>query len=141
VQTRVKMDGGHCRVALQISSNPNNESALSDLTIIMGVPEEVRGESLVTQPAGGVWNEGKRSVIWVVSELGEGEKFQLQSRFELENSASNEKPNFPVLVRCQCLFAQLSDIELEVRDIPDVFPAELAMKVARRFRLSHRERS
>jgi len=54
---------------------------------------------------------------------------------------SEEKPKFPVLVRCQCLFAQLSDIEVEVRDIPDVFPADVGMKLARRFRLSHRERS
>jgi Muniscin C-terminal mu homology domain len=141
----VKVDGSFCRVALQISSNPNNEAPLTDLTIIMGVPEEVRGETLVTQPAGGVWNEGKRSVIWVVSELGDGEKFQLQARFEMENGMSfgseSEKPKFPVLVRCQCLFAQLSDIELEVRDIPDIFPAEVTMKIARRFRLSHRERS
>lgn len=139
------MEGGFCRVALQISSNPNNEASLTDLTIIMGVPDEVNGESLVTQPAGGVWNESKRSVIWCVSELGGGEKFQLQARFELVGELSsnpeNEKPMFPVLVRCQCLFAQLSGVELEVRDIPDVFPAEISMKLARRFRLVHRERS
>jgi len=68
----VKTDGGYCRVALQISSNPNNEANLTDLTIIMGVPDEVIGETLATQPAGGVWNESKRSVIWCVSELGDG---------------------------------------------------------------------
>lgn len=143
VQTRVKVDGEYCRVALQISSNPNNESSLTDLTIIMGVPDEVRGETLVTQPAGGVWNESKRSVIWCVSELGSGEKFQLQGHFEMDRrySSNDEKPKFPVLVRCQCLFAQLSDVELEVRELPDVFPADVAMKLARRFRLSHRERS
>jgi hypothetical protein len=55
-----------------------------------------------------------------------------------KNSA---KPDFPVLVRSQCLFAQLSDIELEVSDIPDVYPADIAMKLARRFRLAHRERA
>lgn len=145
MQTRVKVDGGYCRVALQISSNPNNEASLTDLTIIMGVPDDVRGETLITQPAGGVWNETKRSVIWCVSELGEGEKFQLQARFDMEDNLhynpEEEKPKFPVLIRCQCLFAQLSAVELEVLDIPDVFPAEIMMKLARRFRLSHRERS
>lgn len=132
-------------MALQISSNPNNESALSDLTIIMGVPEEVVGESLVTHPEGGVWNESKRSVIWCVSELGSGEKFQLQGHFQMEDGfipqSEEDKPKFPVLVRCQCLFAQLSDVELEVSDIADVYPADVTMKLARRFRLSHRERS
>jgi hypothetical protein len=143
VQTRVKVEGGYCRVALQISSNPNNEANLTDLTIIMGVPEELIGETLITQPAGGVWNEAKRSVIWCVSELGSGEKFQLQARFEADSSIDpeDEKPKFPVLVRCQCLFAQLSGVELDVKDISDRYPADLTMKLARRFRLSHRERS
>lgn len=130
-------------MALQISSNPNNEASLTDLTIIMGIPDDVRGESLTTQPAGGVWNESKRSVIWCVSELGSGEKFQLQARFDMEDTFNpdGEKPKFPVLVRCQCLFAQLSDVELEVGDVPDRHPADVSMKLARRFRLSHRERS
>lgn len=145
VQTRVRLSQGFCRVALQISSNPANEDDLTDLTIIMGVPLEVRGESLTTSPAGGVWNAARRSVIWCVAELGDGEKFQLQAQFEVDEerlaAAEKEKPKFPVLVRCQCMYAQLSDVELEVVDIPDVFPAEVAMKLARRFRLSHRERS
>jgi len=140
VQTRVRLSGGYCRVALQISSNPANEDDLTDLTIIMGVPIEVRGETLTTSPPGGVWNAAKRSVIWCVAELGDGEKFQLQAQFEMED-VEQERPKFPVLVRCQCMYAQLSDIELEVADIPEVFPAEVTMRLARRFRLSHRERS
>lgn len=142
VQTKVKSDGGICRVALQISSNPNNGASLTDLTIVMGVPQKVRGQSLVTQPPGGVWDEGKSSVIWCVSELGSGEKFQLQARFEMMKSdvASNDL-NFPVLVRCQCLFAQLSAVEVETREIADVIPLEIVTKVARRYRLSHREKN
>lgn len=148
VQTRVKVDRRQCRVALQISSNPHNEGSLTDLTIIMGVTTEICGETLVTQPVGGVWNAAKRSVIWCVSELGDGEKFQLQAKFDMspdypfddENSLAIP-PKFPVLVRCQCMLAQLSDVEVDVRDIPEIFPAEVTMRVARRFRLSHQERS
>jgi len=145
VQTRVKVDNGFCRVALQISSNPHNEGSLTDLTIIMGVANEIKGETLVTQPAGGVFNAPKRSVIWCVSELGDGEKFQLQARFEMDSekaAANNEDgiPKFPVLVRCQCMYAQLSDVEVSVQDLPEV-PADISAKVARRFRLSHQERS
>jgi hypothetical protein len=145
VQTRIRVSQGFCRVALQISSNPANEDDLTDLTIIMGVPLEVRGESMLTHPPGGVWNASKRSVVWCVAELGDGEKFQLQAQFEIldekRGEAEIEKPKFPVLVRCQCMYAQLSDVELEVRDIPGLYNAEIAMKLARRFRLSHRERS
>ncbi|KAL7572698.1 hypothetical protein ACA910_008972 [Epithemia clementina (nom. ined.)] len=145
VQTRAKTENEQCRVALQISSNPNNEAKLTDLTIIMGVPEDIIGETLVTQPAGGVWNDSKRCVTWCVEELAEGEKFQLQARFQMSPNArydqTGEKPMFPVLVRCQCLFAQLSDLELEIRDIPEIYAADVTMKIARRFRLSHRERA
>ena len=138
----MKVDGAGCRVALQISSNPNNSAVLTDLTIIMNAPDLVVGESLLTQPAGGVWDASKRSVIWCVSELGGGEKFQLQAAFDTtDKTASSEDLSFPVMVRCQCLFSQLSDIELEVQDIPELAPAELSMKIARRFRLSHREKS
>mmetsp|Transcript_30321 Transcript_30321/g.34066 ORF Transcript_30321/g.34066 Transcript_30321/m.34066 type:complete len:807 (+) Transcript_30321:120-2540(+) len=144
VQTRVRLEENHWRVALQISSNPHNEDNLTDLTIIMGVPPSINGESLTTSPSGGAWNASKRSVIWCVSELGGGEKFQLQAKFEIDLNAPNdyedEKPKFPVLVRCQCMYAQLSDIEVDVRDIPQVLHADLKMKLARRFRLSHRER-
>ena len=143
VQTRVRSEDAYWRVALQISSNPNNKDSLTDLTIIMGVPTVVKGESLTTSPAGGVWNASKRSVIWCVSELGGGEKFQLQARFETYPDAgetADEKPKFPVLVRCQCMYTHLSDVEIEALDIPEVFPVDVKVKKTRRFRLSHRER-
>lgn len=106
----------------------------------MTVPTDkgVKGESLLTQPAGGVWDADQRAVVWCVSELGSGEKFQLQARFEVAN-ASGSQLHFPVTVRCQCLFAQLSDVELEVRDVPQ-HATDVSMKIARRFRLSHREK-
>ena len=86
----MREEDDHFRVALQISSNPHNEDNLTDLTIIMGVPTAVKGESLTTSPPGGVWNASKRSVIWCVSELGGGEKFQLQARFEIDYDAPVE---------------------------------------------------
>ena len=110
----------------------------------MGVPDNVMGETLVTQPSGGVWEKSKSSVIWCVSELGSGEKFQLQARFEVVSSGNDPSLNdlhFPVLVRCQCLHVQLSAIEFHVQDIPDVAPTEIQMNIARRFRLSHREKN
>ena len=145
----MKTDGTYCRVALQISSNPNNESKLTDLTITMGVPlDAVHGESLVTQPAGGVYDATKSSVIWCVSELGCGEKFQLQARFDMKatnhSKRNDDELNFPVLVRCQCLHVQLSGVGFEVRNnmnnaLPQ--PTDMIMKVASRFRLSHREKN
>lgn len=129
-------------MALQISSNPANEDDLVDLTIVMGVPKGVQGETLATSPPGGVWNVSKRSVIWCVAELGDGEKFQLQAQFELDKDHRViDNPKFPVFVKCQCRKAHLSGVELAVSDIPEIFPADLTMTFARSFRLSHQEMS
>lgn len=115
----------------------------------MGVPMSVvYGASLVTQPTGGVFDAAKSSVIWCVSELGCGEKFQLQARFDMKQDAANTKDddmNFPVLVRCQCLHVQLSGVGFEV-DTSNSYesapvPTDMIMKIASRFRLSHRERN
>ena len=144
VQTRIRIQETFCRVALQISSNPANADILTDLTIIMAVPKTINGETLVSSPAGGVWNEGKRSVVWCVAEVGVGQKFQLQAQFEMEtgvDQTSDEKnPSFPVLVRCQCMSTQLSNIQFEVSEVPKIFPSNVMMKMAKRFRISHRER-
>lgn len=111
----------------------------------MSVPDGVHGDTLQCNPAGGVWNETKRVVLWCVSELGGGEKFQLQSIFEINDELLNsgedltDKLDFPVLARCQCTGAQLSDLQLEVTDVSDSFPAEVSKNVVRRFRVSHKE--
>ncbi len=142
VKTRVRLEGYHWQVTLHISSNPHNEDNLTDLTVFMGVPPAVRGESLTTSPVGGVWNASKRSVMWRVSERGGGETFQLQARCEVDPDAprtDDENPKFPVLVHCQCMFAQLSDVEVDVQGIPEIYAVDVRMKLARRYRLSHRE--
>lgn len=120
----------------------------------MGVPiGAVNGESLVTQPAGGVYDAAKSSVIWCVSELGCGEKFQLQARFDMKptdrgKSSPEDDLSFPVLVRCQCVHVQLSGVGFEVRPSTNGNnnnasppPADMIMKIASRFRLSHREKN
>ena len=143
VQSRVRTQGKFCRVALQISSNPQNPSDLTNLTIIMSVPNGARGDTLQCNPPGGVWNENKRVVLWCVSELGGGEKFQLQSIFEIEEELLNDTEGnltdeleFPVLARCQCSGAQLSDVSLEVKVSKNVV---MSKNVVRRFRVSHKE--
>ena len=106
----------------------------------MSVPDGVRGDTLICNPPGGVWNEAKRVVLWCVSELGGGEKFQLQSIFELADELRNEL-EFPVLARCQCTGGQLSDVALEVSEISNAYPApaEVSTSIARRFRVYHKE--
>ena len=140
---RVKTNNMACHVALQISSNPSNEKNLSDFTIFMMVPDHVIGPSVTTQPVGGVYDDEKKSVIWCVSQLGSGEKFQLHAKFKLEQSAQSldETPSFPILVRCQSLYTHLSGVSIDCEDEPNGFPADVKTKVARRFRVAHKERA
>ena len=146
VQSRLRTQGKFVRVALQVSSNPQNPSDLAHLTIAMSVPDGVRGETLQCNPPGGVWDPSKRVVMWGVSELGPGEKFQLQSVFEVdENEEGSEDAarvgeglEFPVLTRCQCSGAQLSGVVVDTAPSPS-FPAEVGKDLVRRFRVSHRE--
>jgi len=121
-------------------SNPSNGGDLIELTILMGVPSTVYGGTLSTQPPGGVWNKEKRSVIWCVTELGPGQKFQLQAQFDLVEELIDHKelPQFPVLIRCQSMFTQLSNVEVDVIQFGNT--AEVSMNLARRFRLSHKEK-
>jgi hypothetical protein len=144
VQSRVRTQGKFCRIALQISSNPQNPADLVRLTIVMSVPDGVRGETLQCNPPGGVWNETKRVVLWCVSELGSGEKFQLQSIFEIDESLLKsgkdvvaDELEFPVLAKCQCTDALLSEVSFHVTNVTDTF--EVSQTVARRFRVSHKE--
>ncbi len=140
----MKQNDTTCHVALQISSNPSNEKRLSDFTIFMMVPDNVVGPSVTTQPVGGVYEEEKKSVIWCVSQLGSGEKFQLHAKFKMAKgggaSKNGTKPSFPILVRCQSLYTHLSGISIECEDEPNSFPADVKTKVARRFRVAHKER-
>lgn len=141
VQSKVRSTKKKTRVALQISSNPSNTRKLSELTIMMSVPDQVIGESVSTQPEGGVWSKEDRSVLWSVKELGVGEKFQLQAQFSFVKGVdeNSEKLHFPVVVRCHSMAAQLSGIQFQCADVPKGFPADVSMTFANRFRISQRE--
>ncbi|KAK1738994.1 hypothetical protein QTG54_010310 [Skeletonema marinoi] len=133
------------RFGLYPFSNPQNPSDLVHLTVIMGVPPGLNGESLKCNPPGGVWNESKRVVLWCVSELGGGEKFQLQAILEMSDDLLQsgvdpaDRLEFPVMSRCQCVGGQLSDVALDVSDV-DMFPAAISKNVMQRFRVSHKEK-
>lgn len=140
--SRVKAVNKNCQVAIQISSNPSNQKRLSDFTIMMEVPRNVLGETLTTQPVGGVYNASKRSVIWNVENLGPGQKFQLLAIFKLEETIEmyGESPSFPLIVRCISLHDHLSGIVVECEDEPNGFPADVNFKVGKRFRVAHTDR-
>lgn len=107
------------------------------------IPPNVIGQSVSTQPVGGIYDQDKNCVVWCVSQLGAGEKFQLHAKFKLEKSFEEklgQSPSFPVLVRCQSFFTHFSRVAIDCEDESNSFPADLKTKIARRFRVAHKER-
>lgn len=84
-------------------------------------------------------------MLWFVSKLGAGEKFQLQAQFKMisqeEEGTVGEKrdvPIFPVLVRCHGSTDILSDINVSVAANEDT-STPVIMRAAHRFRIAHKE--
>ena len=141
VQSKSLVQDDRCRVALQVSSNPENQKDLTDLTIVMSVPTSVIGKSLITHPKGGVWDESKRIVQWRVDELPSGDRFKLRIDFELVAKLEKhyEELSFPVSVRCQSIDAQLSNIQVNVSSIGNTTNSNIEMKLTPRFGVFHEE--
>ena len=140
MQTKKRLQENILRVSLQLSSNPENLTNLSYLDIMLDVPSIVIGETVITSPKGGTWNSEKRTISWRISELDIGAKTQLHARFELYRAiAKAEELSFPVTVRYQGLYSQLSDLNVRVSDAGGERPVDVSMKLARRFRVTHRE--
>lgn len=141
VQNKVRMTGKFCRVAIQIRSNPSNESNLSNIFVLMAVPTCVNGETVKMSRRGGIWDPMKRLIVWkllvssgnnndnsnnkdssssdVITSLGIGQTIELQTQFEvLKNmqdimkSEGRAAINFPVVVRCNSTQGQLSSIKV-----------------------------
>jgi hypothetical protein len=154
-QANTKDNSRRCKVALQISANPENKGTLTGMEILVSVPPSMNGETATTNPPAARWNAPKRCLEWAREELPPGSKFQIQALFAVPPSTSTTTgtgnaapqqdqtpPEFPILVRCHCMYAQLSDIDVRLRssDNGEDPPIDITMKIARRFRISHREK-
>ena len=80
VQSKIRQDVNVCRVALQISSNPMNQTDLTDLIIFMTVPPTMKGQTMRTLPAGGNWNDAQRNVSFGIG------KYSMKQYSKLEKS-------------------------------------------------------
>ena len=79
----------------------------------MAIPPDVSGETMKMSLRGGVWDPMKRIIIWSSPSMKSGETIDFQLQFEY-TAISNLLPVFPILVRCDSVDDQLSDIKLQV---------------------------
>ena len=124
---------------------------------MLAVPPHVDGRSAKMSRKGGVWDEMKRTISWVVPQLQPGEALEVQAQFEsistvsaaadgAEENAANTSASsvvmgsasrFPVLVRGEYP-GIFSSLELKA-DFRDVLSHPIKMKLNRSGRVLHRK--
>eukprot|EP00593_Proboscia_inermis_P012602 CAMPEP_0171321834 /NCGR_PEP_ID=MMETSP0816-20121228/114593_1 /TAXON_ID=420281 /ORGANISM="Proboscia inermis, Strain CCAP1064/1" /LENGTH=265 /DNA_ID=CAMNT_0011820185 /DNA_START=3 /DNA_END=800 /DNA_ORIENTATION=+ len=122
VQTKVQVASKFCRVGINIKADKMNESNLTDLSVLMAVPNAVKGDTVKMSRRGGIWDSLKRMLVWNVKELKIGAELGLQAQFEIILNSGGDDNGiidtsalcFPVLLRCSSLQGQLSGLDIDL---------------------------
>jgi hypothetical protein len=124
-------------------ANPANAIPLTNGTILLAVPPDIKGESVKTSREGSVWDSMKRVVAWPLGALEPGALLEVQAQFEFVAASEPDaplraSPKFPVLVRCDAQDEQFSDLQLN-NDVNDNQFRPIKLKVSRSVRILHRK--
>ena len=144
VQNKSRIASNLCRVSVHIRAVPSTENNLSNVTILMAVPQAVNGDTVRMSHQGGVWDPLKRLIVWSFENITAGTTMNLQSLFEFSKpvdevlAEGQNAINFPVLVRCNTLKGQLSNIVVETTDIHNV-AGSIDTTLSRTFRVLYRK--
>lgn len=141
VKTKVRVfnDIQKCRVGIKIRSNPANGVPMTRLTVLMAVPPDIHGETVMMSKDGGAWDGMKRIVAWSLEPLQPGHVIEVQCQFD--TAAANAKkatPRFPVLVRCDAIDEQFSDVDV-CAHYADQKSSPVKINVSRSTRIMHRK--
>lgn len=144
VKSKVLVEGTRCRVGVKIRSNPTNRQSLTQISILMAVPPDIRGETVKLTRRGGVWDEMKRVVAWPAESLSPGDLIEIQAQFNFVDMNRNTNqvqkqadPTFPILVRCEGTNDQFSDVQLGTDESDDVH-TPVKMSLTRSVLILHR---
>mmetsp|Transcript_398 Transcript_398/g.568 ORF Transcript_398/g.568 Transcript_398/m.568 type:complete len:408 (+) Transcript_398:207-1430(+) len=150
VNCKVRVAGNFCRVGVKVRANPTNKKNIRNVGILMAVPPDVSGETMKMSLRGGVWDPMRRIIIWSSPMMKSGQTIEFQLQFEyLAASVSKQShlPLFPVLVRCDGIDDQLSDVCVkiggemynDVHGVQKPAPRPYRMKLSKSYRLFHRK--
>lgn len=120
-----------------------NDCPLSNGTILLAIPPDVRGESVRTSREKSVWDSMKRVVSWPLAPMEPGQLLEVQAQFEFErprtpDGAAVATPKFPVLVRCDAKDEQFSNLQVNANVNDNQF-RPIKLKVSRSVRILHRK--
>jgi hypothetical protein len=143
VKSRVQVSDDVSRVGLKVRANPSNTEPLNNVVILIAVPPFVQGETVKMSRKGGVWDEMKRTICWIITKLDPGEVLEIQAQFQsgnLQNLAQVDL-QFPVLVRADVprLFSGITISTCYNGEHSDDSIVSVENKVSQSTRILHRK--
>lgn len=118
MHSKVRVAGKFCRVGVKIRSNPACKQPVRNVVVLMAIPPDVDGETMKMSINGGTWDPMKRVIVWSWRQLPSGDTMEVQLQFHylggFVEDADKTPPRFPILVRCDGIMDQLSDIAINV---------------------------
>jgi len=148
VQSKVRIAGKLCRVAVKVRSNPSNKHNLCNVAVLLAIPPDLNGETVKMNRKGGIWDGMKRMIVWPCRSLKPGQMLEYQAQMEFNSILDARKknqesalPKFPVLVRFDSKEDQLSSVDLVIGDpnADDFVFEEFKLSLKRTFRVLHRK--
>ncbi|KAL7559484.1 hypothetical protein ACA910_010300 [Epithemia clementina (nom. ined.)] len=104
IKSRVVTNHRYCRVGFKIRANPSNALPLKRVVLLLAVPPHIEGRTAKMSRKGGVWDELKRTISWVIPQIDPGEALEVQAQFEGPGTDGGQEnvhaaPRFPILAR------------------------------------------
>jgi len=123
-----------------LSANPKNAKSLTSVKVLLALPKYAIRTSAHKAPVGR-WVENSNSFEWIIGKLDPGETLQLQAQTEFLNVTDDvkENPDLSLLVQCECLSVQLTDIQLMAQTSNNDVPIDITNAFAQRFRIFYKE--
>lgn len=95
LKSKVQVINEYCRIGLKMRANPTNVVPLSNGTILLAVPPDVKGESVRTSRVGSVWDSMKRVVAWPLGDIEPGQLLEIQAQFEFVSALKESEESYP----------------------------------------------
>uniref|UniRef100_A0A7S2YCF4 MHD domain-containing protein n=1 Tax=Entomoneis paludosa TaxID=265537 RepID=A0A7S2YCF4_9STRA len=101
IKSRVVTNSRYCRVGFKVRANPSNALPLTRVVLLLAVPPHMEGRTAKMSRKGGVWDELKRTISWVIPQLEPGQALEIQAQFEGPDDEPilATPPRFPILAR------------------------------------------
>ena len=141
LERKITRNGSRIRIAIQIRSRLDNTGDMEDMTILVAVPEKVKGTSINIVRGNGVYDELKRTIKWRLPALYKGDSCLVVAEGDLWRAPAkgDDETPFPVMFRCRSVSDPITpDLDWKLAQVAGT-PSHLTVRsISHTFRLLHR---